>query len=129
MTKQLVGVLLCVYVKKEHVPHVSDVQSGLAGVGMMGMMGNKGGVAIRFNLYDSSVSHSHSALPRLPLSFSILFSCLIFILTFTKICIVNSHLNAHFENVARRNQDMKDIARRIIFYNDDASMYSIFEHE
>ena len=56
MTKQLVGVLLCVYVKKEHVPHVSDVQSGLAGVGMMGMMGNKGGVAIRFSLYDSTVS-------------------------------------------------------------------------
>jgi hypothetical protein len=46
-----------------------------------------------------------------------------------QICIVNSHLNAHFENVARRNQDMKDIARRIIFYNDDASMYSIYEHE
>eukprot|EP00026_Physarum_polycephalum_P002205 Phypoly_transcript_02210.p1 GENE.Phypoly_transcript_02210~~Phypoly_transcript_02210.p1 ORF type:complete len:894 (+),score=189.75 Phypoly_transcript_02210:175-2856(+) len=99
MTKQLVGVLLCVYVKKEHVPHVSDVQSGLAGVGMMGMMGNKGGVAIRFNLYDSTI------------------------------CIVNSHLNAHFENVARRNQDMKDIARRIIFYNDDSSMYSIYEHD
>lgn len=46
-----------------------------------------------------------------------------------EICIVNSHLNAHFENVARRNQDMKDIARRIVFYNDDGSLYSMFEHE
>ncbi len=58
MTKQLVGVLLCVYVKKEHRSHITDVQSGIAGVGMMGMMGNKGGVAIRFALYDSTVSFS-----------------------------------------------------------------------
>lgn len=37
--------------------------------------GNKAGVAIRFQMYDSSI------------------------------CIVDSHLNAHFDNVQRRNQD------------------------
>lgn len=38
MMRQLVGVLLCVYVKRDILPKVSDVQSGLAAVGIMGMM-------------------------------------------------------------------------------------------
>ncbi|KAK5576317.1 hypothetical protein RB653_007458 [Dictyostelium firmibasis] len=100
LSKQLVGILLCVYVKKEHKPHIANVQSDIAAVGIMGMMGNKGGVAIRFSFYN------------------------------TTICIINSHLNAHMDNVLRRNQDMKDIAKNIKFINEsDHSTINIFDHD
>ena len=68
-SKPLVGILLSVFVKKEHFSHVKDVMLDSAGVGVMGVGGNKGGVAIRFGLYDSTV------------------------------CIVNAHLAAHKNNV------------------------------
>lgn len=47
--------------------------------------GNKGGVAIRIRLYD------------------------------TTLCFVNSHLAAHQDEVQRRNQDYRDISDRINF--------------
>eukprot|EP01114_Cavostelium_apophysatum_P014891 TRINITY_DN3964_c0_g2_i1.p1 TRINITY_DN3964_c0_g2~~TRINITY_DN3964_c0_g2_i1.p1 ORF type:complete len:846 (+),score=280.12 TRINITY_DN3964_c0_g2_i1:141-2678(+) len=98
--KRLVGILLFIYVKEEHKPHISNLQTGLAAVGIMGVMGNKGGVSIRFNFYDTSV------------------------------CIVNSHLAAHFDNVLRRNQDYSDISRRILFTNTEENMlYTIFDHD
>jgi hypothetical protein len=37
-TKRIVGVLLLIFVKEEHLRHVKDVQTGLAAVGIMGMM-------------------------------------------------------------------------------------------
>ena len=80
--KQLVGILLFVYVRREHLPRVSDVVIDEHAVGIVGL-GNKGGVAIRFAVCDSTF------------------------------CIVNSHLNAHMENVPRRNQDYHDIRRRL----------------
>lgn len=43
LSKQLVGILLCIYVKEEHKDHISAVQADHAGVGIMGMMGNKVG--------------------------------------------------------------------------------------
>lgn len=84
-SKHLVGLLLCVYVKDSMVNHVRDVRAASAGVGLMGMMGNKGGVAIRFNFYDSAV------------------------------CFVCSHLAAHRENVTGRNNDFKNIMERVLF--------------
>jgi hypothetical protein len=36
--KRLVGVLLYVYVKEEHMAHITDIQTGLAATGIMGMM-------------------------------------------------------------------------------------------
>ncbi|PRP81515.1 inositol 5-phosphatase 4 [Planoprotostelium fungivorum] len=84
-TKRVVGVLLAVFVKESVRKMISEVQTGLANIGVMGMMGNKAGVAVRFNVYETSV------------------------------CIVNSHLNAHTEGVLRRNQDFHDISRRITF--------------
>lgn len=83
--KHLVGLLLCVYVKESLVNQVKDIRASSAGVGLMGMMGNKGGVAIRFNLYDSAV------------------------------CFVCSHLAAHRENVTGRNNDFKNIMERVVF--------------
>ena len=51
----------------------------------MGMMGNKGGVAIRLSLFDSSL------------------------------CVVCAHLAAHRENVVGRNSDYRNIVNRTVF--------------
>eukprot|EP01105_Mastigella_eilhardi_P025818 TRINITY_DN7160_c0_g1_i1.p1 TRINITY_DN7160_c0_g1~~TRINITY_DN7160_c0_g1_i1.p1 ORF type:complete len:899 (-),score=261.26 TRINITY_DN7160_c0_g1_i1:102-2771(-) len=111
LMRQLVGVLLCVYVRADLMPRISGLQSNLAAVGIMGMMGNKGGIGVRFNIGD------------------------------TTFCIVNSHLNAHLDNIARRNQDYRDISRRIVFggggapgaspsvADDDTGCLSIFDHD
>ena len=95
MSKQLVGMLLCIFVKENMLANISDIKSSSTGVGLMGMMGNKGGVAIRFTYFDTSI------------------------------CFVNSHLSAHKEYELRRNQDYRDICRRIFA----EEFISIFEHE
>ncbi|ETW04415.1 hypothetical protein H310_04696 [Aphanomyces invadans] len=83
--KHLVGILLLVFVKRDHLPFVTDVVGSTAGVGIMGMMGNKGGVAVRMTLYDSTM------------------------------CFVCSHLAAHTHNVAGRNADFANILSKIEF--------------
>ncbi|CAG8439804.1 7372_t:CDS:10 [Ambispora gerdemannii] len=85
VSKQLVGLLLMVFVRKEHVTIVKDVQTDSAGVGIMGMMGNKGGVSVRMRFHDSTI------------------------------CFVNCHLAADDTQVLRRNQDYLEICRRITF--------------
>lgn len=92
MEKALVGLLICVYVKDELLPHVTDVRSTSTGVGLMGMMGNKGGVAVRLSLYDSSL------------------------------CFVCAHLAAHRENIAGRNSDFKNIIERSVFTADPSTV-------
>jgi inositol polyphosphate 5-phosphatase INPP5B/F len=91
MEKALVGLLLCVYVKTDLLPHVMDVRSASLGVGLMGMMGNKGGVSVRLSLYDSSL------------------------------CFVCAHLAAHRENIAGRNSDFKNIIERTVFTADPSN--------
>ncbi|RHY51485.1 hypothetical protein DYB30_010473, partial [Aphanomyces astaci] len=83
--KHLVGILLLVFVKRNHLPFITDVVGSTAGVGIMGMMGNKGGVAVRMTLYDSTI----------------VFVC--------------SHLAAHTHNVAGRNADFANILAKIEF--------------
>jgi phosphatidylinositol-bisphosphatase len=92
MEKALVGLLVCVYVREDLMPHVSDVRCTSTGVGLMGMMGNKGGVSVRFSLYDSSL------------------------------CFVCSHLAAHRENIAGRNSDFKNIIERSVFPADPTNV-------
>ena len=77
-SKQLVGMLLCVFVRSELASLVRDVQCDVepgpsihsyagagcwpicahrsTAVGIMGIMGNKGGVAVRFALHDSTIA-------------------------------------------------------------------------
>jgi phosphatidylinositol-bisphosphatase len=83
--KFLVGLLLCVYVREPLLPLIRDVRATSLGVGIMGMMGNKGGVSVRFSVYDSTL------------------------------CFICSHLAAHRENVTGRNNDYKNIHDKSVF--------------
>lgn len=92
--KYLVGLLLCIYVKESLLPMIRDVRMTSLGVGIMGMMGNKGGVSIRFSIYDSTI----------------VFIC--------------SHLAAHRENVIGRNNDFKNIYEKSLFYVNENNLRS-----
>ena len=83
--QHLVGIVVCIYAKEEHISHIKRVQSQTAGVGVMGMMGNKGGAAIRLKFHD------------------------------TTMCLVAAHLAAHRDNVAGRNADFANILQRVQF--------------
>eukprot|EP00128_Syssomonas_multiformis_P012082 Colp12_sorted_trinity150504_noHs@19516 len=101
-SKQLVGMLLTIYVKASLQPHISDVQAEMVGTGIMGMMGNKGGVSVRFKIFDSTV------------------------------CFVNTHLAANMSEVARRNQDYQEVCRRMVFQQQTKygpKQTTIFDHD
>ena len=98
-SKQLVGILMIVFVKKDLLRHVAGVSSDSAGCGIMGMMGNKGGVAVRFRIFDSWV------------------------------CFINSHLAADSKEVERRNQDYAEICKRLRFDGGLGRLYDIWRCE
>lgn len=83
--KQMVGLYLCVVVKQELKPAISDVSIAAVKTGLSGFHGNKGAVAIRFRINDSSF------------------------------CFVNSHLAAHHSNFIERNADAATILKQPVF--------------
>lgn len=93
--RQLVGILVAVYLRKNHTPFLSNVQLSYAGTGFLSAVGNKGGVAARFQLYDRTIS-----------------------------CVA-CHLAAHVEFVERRNQDFKDVVRKAVFLPDQQTNPSL----
>jgi hypothetical protein len=95
-SRQLVGILLLVFVRKDHEPFTRDVMVTEVGTGIMNRGGNKGGVVTRMRIYD------------------------------TTLCIASCHLTAHDHNVERRNQDFHELMRKAIFMDPDvrSSPYS-----
>jgi len=83
--KHLVGIALFIFIKKQLNQFIEEEESNQVGVGLLGVAGNKGGVGIRFKLYDSTM------------------------------CFVNSHLAAHKNNHQGRNQDYARILTNMRF--------------
>ena len=46
---RLVGIMLIVYVKVCHFPHVKNIDDHEVATGILGYFGNKGGVAVRYD--------------------------------------------------------------------------------
>jgi len=111
--KHLVGIALFIFIQKQLNQFVEEEESNQVGVGLLGVAGNKGGVGIRFKIYDSTM------------------------------CFVNSHLAAHKNNHQGRNQDYARILQNMRFARrkprgDKATKYqdvileqglSIFDHD
>ncbi|KAF0974286.1 hypothetical protein FDP41_006896 [Naegleria fowleri] len=85
--RQLVGIYHCVLVKESLANEVTEIRNCAEGVGIMGMMGNKGGVGIRFKIFDSTF------------------------------CFITAHLAPHMGAVERRNQNFHDICKKADFGN------------
>ncbi|KAL5251090.1 hypothetical protein ACHWQZ_G016717 [Mnemiopsis leidyi] len=86
-SRQLVGVCLFVFVKDKHLQQCTDICIDAIKTGMKGKTGNKGGVAISFNLYSTSL------------------------------CFVCAHLAAGQNNVADRNKHYEYIRDKALFDN------------
>uniref|UniRef100_A0A8C4WYY2 phosphoinositide 5-phosphatase n=1 Tax=Eptatretus burgeri TaxID=7764 RepID=A0A8C4WYY2_EPTBU len=86
---RLVGMMLLVFIRKDLETKVSNTMFDSVGTGLMGRMGNKGGVGVHFMLHDTAV------------------------------CVVNTHLAAHMDDVDRRNQDFHDVNGRMAFQSAD----------
>ncbi|CAB3386484.1 Hypothetical predicted protein [Cloeon dipterum] len=82
---QLVGVCLYLFVRPELAPYLRDVAVDSVKTGLGGATGNKGGVAIRFVLFNTSM------------------------------CFVCAHFAAGQSQVNERNADYAEITRKIAF--------------
>lgn len=85
VSRQLVGILLCIFIRDEHVRNISEFRVAVQGIGFGGKMGNKGVVGARFKLYETSF------------------------------CFLSTHLAPHTKNVEKRNQNYHDILQRCVF--------------
>ncbi|XP_014209022.1 inositol polyphosphate 5-phosphatase OCRL-1 [Copidosoma floridanum] len=95
--ERLVGLTIFVFAKAMHVPYIRHVVTDTLGVGIMKIMGNKGGVAVSMSVHGTSI------------------------------CFVNTHLAAHMDECARRNQDYACISADIKF--EDSPTKKLVDHE
>ncbi|KAL1223087.1 Type II inositol polyphosphate 5-phosphatase 15 [Cardamine amara subsp. amara] len=93
-SRQLAGLLICVWIRNDLKPHVGDVDAAAVPCGFGRAFGNKGAVGVRLRLYD-----------RL-------------------LCFVNCHFAAHLEAVNRRNADFDHVYRTMAFSRQSTSLNS-----
>ncbi|XP_057853266.2 type II inositol polyphosphate 5-phosphatase 15 isoform X1 [Cryptomeria japonica] len=84
-SRQLAGLLIGAWVRKDLSPYVGDVDVGAVACGFGRALGNKGAVAIKMRVFRRTM------------------------------CIVNSHFAAHMDAIARRNADFDYIYRSMTF--------------
>ncbi|TFK52904.1 DNase I-like protein [Heliocybe sulcata] len=94
-SKQLVGMLLMIFVKKRLRDCFRDIKVCAVGAGLLGIMGNKGGTAIRLTYVPPS-DEGWLARP-------------------VTVTFVDAHLAAFDEMMDRRNADFHDLTRRLVF--------------
>ncbi|RPD60669.1 DNase I-like protein [Lentinus tigrinus ALCF2SS1-7] len=99
-SKQLVGMLLVIIVKKRLRPNFSEIRGLAVGVGIMGIMGNKGATAIRLLFTPTPFPSAAEAAPLGRPT----------VLTF-----VNAHLAAFDEMYEKRNADFQELSKRLVF--------------
>ncbi|THV02214.1 DNase I-like protein [Dendrothele bispora CBS 962.96] len=143
-SKQLVGMLIIIIVKKSLKSCFSNIMTSSAGVGLMGYMGNKGGTAIRLTFtppttlipaLDNILSHesTKSGEPSTPTATSPKLdfqpspssqpsheSHGIKNLGSTVLTFVCSHLAAFDEMVAQRNTDYHSLIKKFVFDSSSA---------
>ncbi|KAK7460941.1 hypothetical protein VKT23_008869 [Stygiomarasmius scandens] len=132
-SKQLVGMLIIVIVKKSLKECFSNIMTSSVGVGIMGYMGNKGGTAVRLTFTPPSsvlptlnrVLSSNSEEPGTPTPTSSKLDSQspstsrdhpgIKDLGSTVLTFVCSHLAAFDEMVTQRNSDYHNLGKRFVF--------------
>nr|CAH8865314.1 unnamed protein product [Trichobilharzia regenti] len=84
---RLAGIIMIVYISARLSSHLhrDEISCQVVPTGVFNVMGNKGGVGIRLTVFNSSL------------------------------CFVNCHLAAGELNLDRRNQDFREITRKMIF--------------
>lgn len=83
--KQLVGLMLCVFVRRPLLKHVNAFSINTEATGAMGSIGNKGAVGVHLDIH-----------------------C-------TKVCIITAHLAAGQGNISKRNENINTILTRMDF--------------
>jgi len=84
--QNMVGLCVLVFIREElRQQHVVEIGVSKLGIGIMGHGGNKGAVAVRFRIHDTSF------------------------------CFVCTHLAAHRNNVEGRNKDVETILQKLHF--------------
>ena len=94
----LVSIRLFVFVRREALPAVSHLQTGTRGTGLGNVYGNKGGAAVAFHFYDTSI------------------------------CLINTHLAARPERINERNMDFADIVSDLAVGRKGLEVSDQFDH-
>lgn len=92
-SSNMVGLFTCVYVKAGESSRIRSIKSGKTKTGLGGFHGNKGGIAVRLMVDDSSI------------------------------CFVNSHLAAGQNHTSNRNKDIEAILETPFLHDSDNTKY------
>jgi len=84
-SQQLVGIYHILFIKKELSPFIKNIYCTKVGTGDLGVFANKGGIGIRFDLYETSF------------------------------CFFSAHLAAHKKEIEKRNKNFMDIMGDTVF--------------